>query len=141
MTQRDETGSALIEFTMLTLVVIVPLLYVLVAVFQVQRASFGVTAASLAATRAFVQSPDLATAERRWRHAADVTLADHGIADAQVTRRCEPQCFVSGSSVEVVITVEQPLPMMPTVFGDSLSSIIVESRHTEPFGRYRANAN
>ncbi|NLC97822.1 MAG: hypothetical protein GX678_01930 [Actinomycetales bacterium] len=141
MKSRDESGSAVIEFTMLTLVLIVPLFYIVVAVFQVQKASFGVTAASLAATRAFVQAPDLETAERVWRHAAEVTLSDHGVEGAQLSRRCEPQCFVSGSSVEVTVVVKQPLPLAPVILGETLSSITVESRHREPFGKYRANAN
>src|SRR5690606_32093516 len=135
-----EDGSAVVEFTMLSLILIVPLFYMLIAVFEVQRASFAVTAASLAGTRAFTQSPDLATAEKAWRRAVDVTLADHGVTGAEVKRSCRPRCFVSGSTVEVSIVVQQPLPLAPRIFGETLTTIKVESRHSEPFGKYRANA-
>lgn len=141
MNRRDEKGSAIVEFTMLTLIFIVPLFYIIVAVFEVQRASFAATAASVAGTRAFVQAPDLEIAERSWRRAIEVTLADHGVAGAAFSRTCQPQCFVSGSSVEISVMVDQPLPLAPRVLGETLTSITIESRHSEPFGKYRADAN
>lgn len=141
MNPRDENGSAVVEFTMLTLILIVPLFYIMVAVFEVQRASFAVTAASVAGTRAFVQAPDLNNAERSWRRAVEVTLADHGVEGAAVSRQCLPQCYVSGSRVEVSVVVEHRLPLAPRVLGETLTTITVESRHSEPFGKYRADAN
>ena len=141
MNRRCEKGSAIVEFTMLTLILIVPLFYIMVAVFEVQRASFAVTAASVAGTRAFIQAPDLDSAERSWRRAIEVTLADHGVEGATFTRTCRPQCFVSGSNVEISVVVDQPLPLAPRVLGETLTSITVESAHSEPFGKYRADAN
>jgi hypothetical protein len=48
---RGEDGTALVEVTWLALLLLLPLVYLLVAVFDVQRASYGVSAASAAATR------------------------------------------------------------------------------------------
>lgn len=136
---RTEGGSAVVEFVMLTVVVIVPLFYIVMAVFHVQRASFGVTAASVAGARAFVQADSLGSAERQWETAAKLTLVDHGVVESQISRRCEPQCFVPGSIVEVRIVAQQPLPLAPRIFGEALTSVTVESVHREPFGRYRAD--
>lgn len=138
---RQEQGSAVVEFVMLTLMLIVPLFYLIVAVFEVQRASFAVTAASQAATRAFVQASDLANAEQAWRSAAELTLKDHGVTGAHLIRSCQPQCLASGSTIEVYVMVEQPLPLVPRILGENLGSIRVESRHREPYGRYRADAH
>ena len=51
--RRDDDGNALVEFTVLSLLLLVPLVYVLLGVFQVQRAAFGVTEAARQAGRAF----------------------------------------------------------------------------------------
>ena len=50
--KRDERGSALIEMTWLSLLLLVPLVYVLVAVFVVQSGSYAVSGAARAAARA-----------------------------------------------------------------------------------------
>ena len=41
---RGQRGSALVEVTWLSLLLLVPLLYVVLAVFEVQRSAFGVSA-------------------------------------------------------------------------------------------------
>ncbi len=135
---RAERGSATVEFTWLTLLLLVPLVYVVIAVFETQRAAYGVTAASEAAARAFIQSENRAGAEARARAAARIVLDDHGVAGASVSTRCEPDCFVPGSTVVVVVRTTQRLPLAPDLFGDPVAGFSVDSTHTEPFGRYRA---
>ena len=49
-----ERGSAIVEFHFLGLLLLVPLVYVLLAVLDVQRASYGVTQAAREAGRIFV---------------------------------------------------------------------------------------
>jgi Flp pilus assembly protein TadG len=49
--RRSERGSALVEVTWLPILLLVPLLYVVLAVFEVQRAAFAVNAATRAAGR------------------------------------------------------------------------------------------
>ena len=46
--REAEDGTALVEVTWLALLLLVPLVYLLVAAFDVQRASFGVSAANAA---------------------------------------------------------------------------------------------
>ena len=60
----DEAGSALIELSWLAILLLVPLVYVITSVFDVQRAAYGVTAATRAAGQAYVLSP---TSRRRRR--------------------------------------------------------------------------
>ena len=134
---RDR-GSATVEFTWLTLLLLVPLVYIVIAVFETQRTAYGVTAASEAAARAFVQAPDPQTAADRARSAAALTLADHDVRGATITTRCRPGCFEPGSTVVVVVRAAQRLPLAPDLLGDPIASFDVDSTHTEPFGRYRA---
>lgn len=133
-----ERGSATVEFTWLTLLLLVPLVYVVVAVFETQRTAYGVSAASEAAARAFIQAPDAAAAASRARSAARLTLADHDVEGASISTRCRPACFEPGSTVVVVVSASQRLPLAPDILGDPIAAFTVDSTHSEPFGRYRA---
>ena len=74
MRRRDERGSALVELTWLGILLIVPMLWIVMSVFEVQRGAFGVSAAARAAGRAFALAPDDARGgpaprpppDRRW---------------------------------------------------------------------------
>jgi Flp pilus assembly protein TadG len=138
---RREDGTATIEFIWMSLLLLVPLVYVLVAVFDTQRAAYGVSTSSRAAALAFLQSPDAASGEHRAKVAADAALADQGLDGASVRVSCLPspsQCFEPGSSVRVVVRALQPLPLTPSALGRQLGAIAVDSTHTEPFGSFRA---
>ena len=138
--KRPSDGTATVEFVWLTILLLVPFVYLLIAVFDTQRAAFGVSTASRSAARAFIQSPDVASGEHRARIAARVALADQGLTDANVQISCLPSpgdCLQPGSSVRVLIRTTQALPLTPSVLGSQLGGITVDSVHTEPFGSFR----
>jgi Flp pilus assembly protein TadG len=137
---RRENGTATIEFVWLSILLLVPFVYMLVAVFDAQRASYGVSTASRSAARAFLQAPDVSTGEQRARLAARVALDDQSLADARVHITCLPspaECLQPGSSVRVVVRTTQALPLTPSVLGSQLGGITVDSTHTEPYGTFR----
>ena len=141
-TRHEEQGSALVEFIWLGLLLLVPLVYLLLAAFDVQRASYGASAASRAAGRAFVLAPSQPVGYARAEAAARVALADQGIHGdrARVAVTCAPdptRCLSPGSTVTVSVTVQQPLPVAPAVFGGSAPSVRVVSTHVEPYGAFR----
>lgn len=142
MTSReDDDGTATIEFIWLSLLLLMPLVYLLIAVFDTQRAAYGVSTASRAAARAFLQADGVAAGEQRARRAARVALADQGLDVADVQLSCLPtraDCLQPGSSVRVVVRVRQPLPLTPDVLGSRLGGVTVDSTHTEPYGSYRS---
>lgn len=135
---RPERGSATVEFTWLTLLLLVPLVYIVVAVFDTQRAAYGVAAASEAAARAFIQADTPEQGRARAAMAARLVLADHDVVGATVSAECRPTCFAPGSTVVVRVRSSQRLPLAPDLFGDPIAAFDVASTHTEPFGRYRA---
>ena len=142
MNARREEGTALIEFCWLAILLLVPLVYLILAVFDVQRAAYGVTAATRAAGRAYVLSPDLATAQSRAYEAAAVALRDQGLdlAPGDLMISCRPtpdSCLQPGSSVLVELDLHVDLPLMPSALGDNTPSIRVESTHLAPYGTYR----
>lgn len=139
MSGRGDRGTALVEFTWLGLILLVPVVYVLLAVFDAQRASYGVAAASRSAGRAFVLAPDPRTAQQRAVEAARVALADQGVDldPAGVAVSCSQPCLSPGSVVTVTVSVQQPLPLAPAVLGGSAPTLRVASTHSEPYGTFR----
>jgi Flp pilus assembly protein TadG len=139
--RRSESGTVLVEVTWLAILLLVPLVYVVLCVFAVQRSAFAATAAARAAGRAYVTAPSLADAEARARAAGEVALADQGVDGAGTTMSvgCRPAgaCLSPGSVVHVEVRAQVPLPLLPPVFGDQPPSIRVEAEHTVPYGTFR----
>ena len=72
--RRDEHGSALVELVWLGLLLLVPMLWIVLSVFEVQRGAFAVSAAARAAGRAYALAPTDVDGERR---AGPVQTAEH----------------------------------------------------------------
>jgi hypothetical protein len=139
---RDQSGTALVEVTWLSILLLVPLLYVVLAVFEVQRAAFAVNAATRAAGRAYTLAPSEGVAAASARAAAQVALADQGLslADAALDVTCEPDprdCLSPGSVIRVRMAYEVSLPLMPDALGGDTPSVRVEAEHTVPYGTFR----
>jgi hypothetical protein len=136
---RDQAGSAIVEVTWLTLLLLVPLVYLLLTVFEVQRAAFGVDAATRAAGRAFVLAPDEATARRHAHDVASTAMRDHGVViGAEALRvRCHDGCLQPGSAVTVSLDTQVRLPLVPDWFGDFEPSVRVSAEHEVPYGTFR----
>ena len=139
--RRSESGTVLVEVTWLAILLLVPLVYVVLSVFAVQRAAFAATAAARAAGRAYVMAPSVTEAEARARAAGAVALADQGVGrgDSAMTVTCHPAggCLAPVSAVHVEVRAQVPLPLLPAVFGGQPPSIRVEAEHTVPFGTFR----
>jgi hypothetical protein len=136
-----EDGSALVEVTWLSLLLMVPLVYVLLAVFDVQRGAFGVASASRAAGRAYALADTDEAGRRQARAAATLALRDQGIdgGDLDVDISCTPRpthCLSPGSTITVVVRTKVVLPLAPPALGSQAPSFRVESVHRVPFGRY-----
>lgn len=141
---RTEDGSALVEAVWLSILLLVPLVYVMTAAFDVQRSSYGLSGAARAAARAYSLAPDEASAAERARGAAAVALADQGVelADVAVTFRCRPEpgdCLAPGSLISADLRHQVRLPLVPSALGGGAPSIRVEASHTVAYGTYREN--
>jgi Flp pilus assembly protein TadG len=136
--RRDERGNAVVELVWLGLLLLVPLIWIVLSVFEVQRGAFGVSAAARSAGRAFALSPDDATGLHRAQAAADVALADQGVQRAwtlSVTCPPRPDCHTGGA---VVVRVESSvsLPFLPKALGDD-ATFALSAEHTVPIGQYQ----
>ena len=67
MRARDEQGTAVIEFVWLAILLLVPLLYVVLTVFETQRAAYAASAAARSAPAVrWASAAAPASAARRW---------------------------------------------------------------------------
>ncbi len=137
---RGERGSALIEVTWLAILLLVPLVYVLISVFDVQRGAFGVSAASRAAGRAYALAGTDAEGRSRARAAARTALADQGFDGGfDLDISCTPlprNCLSPGSVITVVVRTDVDLPLAPAALGGGAPSFRVDSTHRVPYGTY-----
>lgn len=126
-----DSGSALVEFVALAVLLCLPLVYVVTAVARVQAASVAATAAAREAGRAYVTAPDPGRAASRARAVADLALRDQGLTlrPDQLRLRCElGPCLAPGSRVRVEVRLPVALPGVPEVLGGGALSVPVSAR-------------
>lgn len=139
---RDERGSALVELTWLAVLLLVPVLWVVLSVFEVQRGAFATSGAARAAGRAFVLAPDDAAGRGRAEAAARQALADQGVEDQPLNLivSCVPvpgDCHREGSVVTVRVRSSVALPLLPSFFGGGAPRFALAADHTVPVGQFR----
>jgi len=142
MRRCDERGSALVELSWLGILLILPLLWIVMSVFEVQRGAFGVSAAARAAARAYALAPDDATGVVRARQAARVALDDQGVhgvtPDVRVT--CSPypdNCHQGTSVITVSVHSRVVLPLMPSALGGNRPSFALDATQRVPIGQFQ----
>jgi len=139
---KGERGSALVELTWLGILLLVPMLWIVVSVFQVQQGAFGVSSAARAAGRAYALAPNDAVGRARAEAAAREALADQGLGGAPltVTVSCTPyphDCHQGTSVVTVRVASRVDLPLLPAVLGGQAPSFALDASHTVPIGQYQ----
>lgn len=138
---RDDEGSALIEFVALALLVLVPLIYIVMAVARVQSAAYAVTTAVREAGRVYATSGSDAQGRQRAIAAARIALADHGLelpANGLHLHCAGGTCLAPGSRVEVSLSLSVPLPFLPqNLSAETDLAIPVSADHVEVIDTYR----
>lgn len=138
----DEAGSASLEFLTVGLLLLVPTVYLVLALSALQNAAFGIEGAARQASRVFVQAESVADAEAAAARAIEATLDDYGIdpGTVDVTITCRPvpaACLTRRGFVTVRLDTVVPLPGMPPVLGlDLPAGIPVSSTSTEQVSRF-----
>ena len=131
----------MVELVWLGILLIVPLLWIVVALFEVQGGAFAVSTAARSAGRAFALAPDDASGRRAAEAAARQALDDQGLDDVAVAVDVEctpyPSACHSGTSVITVrVASRVVLPLVPAFLGGPRPSVALDSTHTVPIGRY-----
>ena len=139
---RDQRGSALVELTWLGILLLVPMLWIVLTVFEVQRGAFGVSGAARAAGRAYALAPNDVLGQARAEQAARQALADQGLrgAPVSVTVTCTPyprNCHQGTSVITVRVASRVDLPLLSEVLGGQAPSFALDASHTVPIGQFQ----
>jgi Flp pilus assembly protein TadG len=138
-----DSGTAVIEFVLLGVVLLVPLMYLVLAVSSVQRSLYGVTHAAREAGRAYATGTGANAAERA-TYAARLALEDQGLRADAITVRygpadhdcaaadTKPWPLTPGSDFEICVTQPIAVPAIP--------GVLLGSRNTVT-GRYVVHAD
>ena len=120
-----ERGAAIIEFTFLAIIVILPLMYVVIGFSAVQRGAFAATAGAREAGRALSTAEDAATGLARAQYAAEIAVEDQAVdltdldvgyapdgADCSAAGTYQPS-LTPGERFVVCVTVVIRVPGLP----------------------------
>lgn len=120
----DERGNAIVEFIILAVVLLIPLIYLILTVFHLQNASFAAEGAARDAGRVMAASREEAAARGVAELAVQLALEDAGVdggADVDISCSASP-CLTAGASIHVTVTTEVALPLLPTGAVDALGA-------------------
>ncbi|WP_309617487.1 hypothetical protein [Salinibacterium sp.] len=138
----DDSGSASLEFVTVGLVLLVPLVYLVLAMSSIQAGALAVEGAARQAARVFVQSADLDSARASATRAVEFALADHGIDpdSASIAVSCEPRpssCLTRQGFVTVTVALSVALPLLPPVLnGDFPVAVPLTGTATQQVSRF-----
>jgi Flp pilus assembly protein TadG len=139
---RGDDGNAIVEFSFLGVLLLVPLVYAILIVLQIQKSSYAVTAATREAGRVFVTAGAHGSAYDQAFAAARIAMRDQGLdlAPGQLVITCQfSECATAGGAIHVRIDRDVALPLLPS-FGQSTPSVAVHGRHDEVLDCFTADA-
>jgi hypothetical protein len=141
-----DAGNAVLEFVVLAAFLMVPLIYIIIAVAQVQGTAYGATEATREAGRAYISAATSLDASRQACAAATVALRNAVDTLFDCAGQLHVSCvsddgcsvgLVPGETIRVEIDLTVGLPFLPSsVFGHSLS-VPVRAVHDEVVDPYR----
>jgi hypothetical protein len=141
--RRDE-GSAVVEFVVLGVLLLVPVVYLVVTLGRLQAASFAADGGARAAGRAFVTAADEADGAQRAAAAVRLALLDHGFpaSDDALRLECSARpCLTPDATVAARVSVEVVLPGVPEALDAVLPThVTVRSTHVAAVDAFRAAA-
>lgn len=138
---HDDAGSAALEFIVAGLVLLVPLVYLVVALGAIQGQTLGAETVARHAARAVSTAAGPVQADTRMRAVAAAVAGEYGIDPARmnVYLTCvgfAPECPAAGATVTVTVRVVVPLPLVPPVLGlDRVAAVPVEALAAQKMSR------
>jgi hypothetical protein len=147
---HSERGAAVVELLVVFVTLMVPLVYVMLVMADVQRALLATSSAAREAGRLYVTGSDRVDAERRAHSGYREVLATYGVeagnprAGMRLRSRCPPEVasgcqggFGPGAEVQVVVTYRVPVARIPFLGALGGPSITIGATHHTRVDRYR----
>jgi Flp pilus assembly protein TadG len=134
-----DAGNAMVEFTYLAVLLMVPLVYVLLTVFEVQRAAFGVTEAARQAGRAYATADSDTQGRARAAAAASLAMRDQGLQPDEPPRITSTAGLAPDARVTTQLQHRVVLPLFGGLFRGAVPPHIpVRATHVQVVDRFKA---
>lgn len=138
----DDDGSAALEFVALGTLLLVPLVYLVIALAVIQTQTLGAESAARHIARTIASASSSAEVDARTAAVLDASVSEYGIDEesARVDVRCSPAvspCPAAGATVIVTVRIAVKLPLAPSFPGlDGLASVPVEASAVQKVSRF-----
>ena len=138
---RNDDGSAALEFITVGVILLVPLVYLVLALGVIQEQTLGAEAAARHTARVISQAPDAETAAARSEAVLAGVIDEYGLdADAvRVSISCTPAgaaCPSAGATMIVTVRTSASLPLVPPLFGlDRMATVPLEASAVQKVSR------
>ena len=136
-----ENGNAVLEFVVLSAALLIPALYLVLTLGNVQAAVFAADTISRDVARIHATEPDPGRAAVRSSHHTQMVLEDHGLPAGDVVEiECsEDPCSTPGGTVTARVRIPVPVPGLGPILGET-GPVAVGSAHSVQVDQYRAGA-
>ena len=137
----SERGTAALEFVTAGLILLLPTVYLIVALASIQGAQLATAGAARQAARVYVQAGSDEDASAEASAAVAFALADFGLPTGAATVHigCSPRpdaCLTRLGTVTVTVQVRAPLPLVPDVLDLRRdASVVVQAQSTNRVSR------
>ncbi len=132
MRLRGDGGQAVVEVILLTVILFVPLVWLLVTLSEVHKASLAATAAVREAGFEAARSATQAEAGRSIERAVDQALVDHGLPVEAARVRWTSSGFERGDRVGVEVSYPVTVLRVPFLGNVGGPAVWVNARHHAP---------
>jgi hypothetical protein len=137
--QRSDSGSAIIEFLVVGILILVPLLYATLMIIRVEAAAMASTQAVREASRAFMMADIAAQGFRDAQVASNLALADQGFQVSQDALKisCTQRCLTPESQLQVRLSWTVDLPWLPPPFSSFVDGYPISAEQELTIDTYR----
>ena len=138
----SDEGSAALEFILVGLILLVPVVYLVVALGAIQGQALGVETGARQLARTIAGSPDAATADARAVRVLAAISEEYGLdrGDVTVDVACggaATTCPEAGATLSVTVRTSVTLPLVPALLGlDRLARVPVEATAVQKVSRF-----
>lgn len=136
----SDDGTAVIEFLVVAVLLLVPVLAAALTIVGVEAAALASTQAVRQAGRAFMIADDESSGRRSAQLASEVALNDQGFSApaGALTITCAGRCLAPSTHVQVRLAWDVDLPWMPGFLRDWLPSVPITAQQSFSVDTYRS---
>lgn len=140
MSRTDaETGHAVVETLFLSLILLVPVIWMLTVFGELHAAALATSSAARESGFEAARSVDVISADQGIARSVSAAIADHGLDPRRVDIGWSPPGgWRRGAHVEIVVTYSVPVFQAPLLGAITEPSIPITARHIASIDRYRS---